>query len=282
MNESPTVFAATGKLQFFLVPATGSYVIEACGAQGGPGGGPGGKGARIQGTFFLKHGEILRILVGVQGTAGVTPYQAAGGGGGGTFIWKGPSCAPLSHKPLIVAGGGGGGDGGDGLAGMAGGPGGTAGGRNGSGGRSDPGSFHYSGGGGAGWFSDGLMGSSPTFCGGGTLTHGGEAGHYCGNVGGTGGFGGGGGGAFLGHGSGGGGGYSGGGGGTQHGRGGGGGGSYNAGVLQTNTPGFQTGDGCVSIAMVVAPVYLSPIDAFELFGAASLRNVLGDPVNAMR
>ena len=253
MNVPPLDFRATGALQTYRVPTTGSYVIEASGAQGGAGGGPGGKGARLKGTFFLSAGDVLQILIGKQGGAGTTPHQAAGGGGGGTFVWKSNLPAPLPLKPLLAAGGGGGGNGGPGLVGLDAGAGAAPGGRDGHGGESDGGSFHYSGGGGGGWLSGGDVGSTPTFCSGGTLWHGGAGANYCGNCGGSGGFGGGGGGAFLGCGSGGGGGYSGGGGGTQAGPAAGGGGSYNAGSFQCNTPGIHTGDGVVTILPVPAP-----------------------------
>ena len=223
-NNAPVVFNATGMVQTYVVLATGSYVIEASGAQGGAGGGPGGKGARVEGTFELKAGEILQIVVGQQGTPGITPHEPEGGGGGGSFVWKGDVARPLPTRPLLVAGGGG-----------------------------------------TGWFTGGAFGSSPTYCRGGGHWFGGAGANYCSNEGGRGGFGGGGGGAFVGYGSGGGGGYSGGGGGTQAGPGGGGGGSYNAGAHQTNTPGVRTGDGCVSIVALPAPVSHRPPDRPQIY-----------------
>lgn len=270
--NAPTVFIGIGTIQFYVVPTTGRYVIEAAGAQGGAGRGPGGKGARVKGTFNLVAGEVLQIVVGQQGTSGSTPPRPArgggegaylwngatarfmpAGGGGGSFVWKGSMACALPAKPLLAAGGGGG-NGGDGVVTIDAARGAGSGGRNGHGGASDLGYFHYSGGGGTGWLSAGANGSAPTFCRGGEHWAGGVGFDYCGNHGGNGGFGGGGGGAFIGCGSGGGGGYSGGGGGTQAGPGGGGGSSYNAGDNQTNTPGVQTGDGEVSIAAVPTPV----------------------------
>ncbi len=253
MNATPLVFSASGTLQTYIVPCTGTYVIEAAGAQGGAGGGPGGKGARLKGTFFLCEGEIIHLLVGKQGSPGETPHEPAGGGGGGTFVWKGFLPTPLPKKPMLAAGGGGGGCGGDGHTGLDGGDGAAPGGQNGHGGESDLENLRYSGGGGTGWLSGGDIGSTPTLCGGGTLWHGGAGANYLHNIGGSGGFGGGGGGAFLGCGSGGGGGFSGGGGGTLAGPHAGGGGSYNAGAFQTNTTGAQTGHGSVSILAVPAP-----------------------------
>ena len=266
MSNAPIVFSATGRIQTYSVPGTGSYVIEASGAQGGAGGGPGGKGARVKGTFYLNKGDVLQIVVGGQGTAGTTPHQSAGGGGGGTFIWKGTTPLPLPEKPMLAAGGGGGGGGGGGLTCPDGGQGAARGGREGYGGESDPANFHYSGGGGTGWISGGDVGSSPTLCGGGTIWRGGAGANYCCNIGGYGGFGGGGGGAFIGQGSGGGGGFSGGGGGTQAGPHAGGGGSYNGGADQTNTPGVQVGDGYVSILAVPAippPPFTNSFQPFD-------------------
>jgi hypothetical protein len=266
MNHPAIVFTATGKIQTFIVPATGVYVIEASGAQGGGAGGPGGKGARLKGTFFLQQDEVLQIVVGRQGEAGTTPHPPAGGGGGGTFVWKATRASPLPSYPLLAAGGGGGGPGGDGLVGADGGVGAAAGGCEGEGGDSDPENFHYSGGGGAGWRMEGAVGSSPTFCGGGMHWHGGAGANYCCNLGGAGGFGGGGGGSFLGQGSGGGGGYSGGAGGSREGPHAGGGGSFNAGAFQTNIPGIQCGDGCVSIQPAPMSVLFSSGERGTIYG----------------
>jgi hypothetical protein len=266
MSTAPTAFSCTGNIQTYVVPATGSYVIEAAGGQGG---GDGGKGARVRGTFYLNAGDVLQVVVGQCGQPGSTPHQPAGGGGGGSFVWRGVRSLPLPAEPLLVAGGGGGGDnGGPGLAESDGGDGAAPGGRNGLGGHSDPQDFHYSGGGGAGWRAVGALGSSPTLCGGGLQWRGGKGANYCCNRGGDGGFGGGGGGAFLGNGSGGGGGYSGGGAGSQRGPHAGGGGSYNAGALPANTPGANLGDGCVSILAI--PIRAPLLFSDRPVGAASL------------
>ncbi len=252
MSFSSTTFYAIGAIQQFRVPISGSYLIEAAGAQGGvDGSGIGGRGARVRGIFRLREGELIQIVVGRQGASGTSPHQPAAGGGGGSFVWRGVLSVPLPDFPLLAAGGGGGGEGGEGVVSLHGGAGAAPGGGEGEGGESDLVAFHYSGGGGAGWRSSGDAGSSPTFCGGGSIWRGGAGANYCCNIGGTGGFGGGGGGSFLGRGSGGGGGYSGGGGGSQHGPGGGGGGSLNAGTQQVNVPGAHSGDGCVTI--VAAP-----------------------------
>ncbi len=258
MSDPTQVFYGTGFIQTYVVPVTGSYVIEASGAEGGSGGGGAGKGARIRGTFGLTRGDVLQIVVGLQGKRGGTYFKPAGGGGGGSFVWLGALPYPLPTQPMIAAGGGGGGPGGDAVISIDAEGGMGLGGLCGYGGSTDYVDFHYSGGGGAGWRSNGAMGSSPTYSGGGVRWMGGQGAHYCGHSGGTGGFGGGGGGSIIGHGSGGGGGYSGGGGGTENGPGGGGGSSYNSGTDQVNIPGIQTGDGCVSIQWVAvsSPTYV--------------------------
>jgi hypothetical protein len=88
--------------QTWTVPASGTYRIEAVGAQGaaatqaGPGV-RGGCGAEIAGDFALNAGDTLEMLVGQKGTAAAS----SGGGGGGSFVVR-------NGVPLLVAGGGGG------------------------------------------------------------------------------------------------------------------------------------------------------------------------------
>lgn len=252
MTQFPLTFVPRSCVQTFAVPTPGLYRIEAFGAQGGAGGGPGGKGARIGGTFFLREGEQLCLVVGRRGESGLRPAHATGGGGGGSFVWRGTPSDPRPNYPLLAAGGGGGGNGGGGQATSNGGDGAAPGGRDGQGGESDRYRFRYSGGGGAGWRSAGSPGSMPTLCGGGDHWAGGEGANHGGFHGGSGGYGGGGGGCFFGHGSGGGGGYGGGGGGTSSGPGGGGGGSFNAGAEQLNVADDHEGDGQIVISFVEA------------------------------
>jgi hypothetical protein len=103
------VTIATQGIQKWTVPATGTYAIEAWGAQGGDTGinnqdtfYPGSKGARLKGVFELNSGSILRILIGQKGepTPGGNDLVRLSGGGGGTYV--------VSSTPLLVAGGGGG------------------------------------------------------------------------------------------------------------------------------------------------------------------------------
>ncbi|KAI8498636.1 hypothetical protein Bbelb_238380 [Branchiostoma belcheri] len=94
-------------IQHFTVPRTGTYSIEAAGAAAGCTWGvknpksARGRGAVLRGTFNLKQGETLKILVGQEGAENI---ESSGvGGGGGTFVTRG------DNTPLIIAGGGGGG-----------------------------------------------------------------------------------------------------------------------------------------------------------------------------
>ncbi len=240
------VTIGTQGLQEWVVPVTGTYRIEAYGAEGGTstgenGSGPyvGGKGAVVKGDFSLNAGDTLHILVGQRGS----DSNCGSGGGGGTFIVK-------DGEPLIVAGGGGGGFhciyygsalGGGGQTGTSGQDGICAPGTNPprTGGTGGNGGTSYFGAGGGGWLTAGTS----------DYDSGSNAGAYPGDGGVPGGAYGGGGGYYGSccGGSGGGGGYSGGSGGTLDGCAGGGGGSYNDGADQDNVAGANTGDGKVVI-----------------------------------
>jgi hypothetical protein len=278
----PVRFTACGHLQLYIVPESGSYLLEARGAQGGGEGlAGGGRGAFLRGLFHLKEGDVIHLAVGQQGLPGrnVAPsprfndvsvrgtdprfdrqdMTRGGGGGGGTFVWVGTKTAGRPEWPLLAAGGGGGGGngpGGDAVVTMDASRGLGPGGRDGLGGASDLGEYYYNGGGGTGWFGGGANGAGPTYCQGGAHWAGGLGARFGGYLGGDGGYGGGGGGSFFGAGAGGGGGFSGGGGGG--GRigigGGGGGGSYNRGRDQHNIPGFQSGDGYAAIMFLSSAV----------------------------
>ena len=91
---------------------TGSYVIQATGGSGANGtilSSPpaiwrlGGLGAKMKGTFQLKKGTQLKILVGQKGGTSSDFSDRPGGGGGGSFVTL------FDNTPLIIAGGGGGG-----------------------------------------------------------------------------------------------------------------------------------------------------------------------------
>ena len=92
-------------IQQWTVPYTGDYRIQAIGAAGGYDSYANsaqyrGRGARMIGTFRLKEGEVIQILVGQEG--GVNGRSHSSGGGGGTFVVRG------AYTFLIIAGGGGG------------------------------------------------------------------------------------------------------------------------------------------------------------------------------
>ena len=100
INGLDGAVTVTDGYQSWVVPQTGTYSIEAWGAQGGTQHyGIGGRGARMKGEFDLTGGQVLVIVVGQKGSDG-SSFQV--GGGGGTFV------ALNGDTPLIVAGGGGG------------------------------------------------------------------------------------------------------------------------------------------------------------------------------
>lgn len=244
-------FNVTDGIQYWTVPRTGSYTIEAFGGQGGNAGGQqGGRGARVQGSFSLTEGEIIRILVGQQGQSGphTQDGQPMGAGGGGTYVIRSPY--NTTGSILLIAGGGGGaaqnswsnaaGIGGSASNNGTNGGGGVSGGTGGNGGNGGDGSG--SGPGGAGFTGNGAvdpLSGNPAGDNAKSFTNGGRGGRKSFSWGGSeifGGFGGGGGGGGLA--CGGGGGYSGGGGGTWSSpQQGGGGGSFNSGSSAINEAG---------------------------------------------
>ena len=148
-NDVQTIynFDYTGGEQKFIVPTTGTYVVETWGAQGGSASGStiGGYGGYSKGIINLSRGMVLYVNVGGQGesvygnklyalggyngggkasTNQNNLYRAAGGGGGATHfatksgelknleIYKGTLSNDakyyVSNEIIIVAGGGGG------------------------------------------------------------------------------------------------------------------------------------------------------------------------------
>lgn len=241
-NLNGQVTINTQGIQEWTVPQTGTYIIEAAGAQGGVSAATLGRGAIMEGEFTLNQGDVLKILVGQQGERTLTMssnYQA--GGGGGSFVTF------MNDTPLIVAGGGGansispgnpnqnGATTNNGQAGNAG-----AGGTN--GGAGGAGSSVIGGSG----ITGSAGGGSQSFTAGGTGANGNA--NYMPSVGGFGGGGSPSGGWW--NRAGGGGGYSGGGAsGNSSGANnyGGGGGSFNDGVNQNNLAGANVGHGYVKI-----------------------------------
>lgn len=236
-------------IQLWTVPKSGTYRIEAYGAQGGSSLRDGGKGAIIKGDYNLKINGKLKIAVGQEG--GDSPVGA--GGGGGTFILA------IDNSEIAIAGAGGGGTSynqkGDNASNTINGSdsyGLNLGGKNGLGGQV-PKQGVWSGAAGAGLLGNGENGGSSSSAKGGyTITHGllgGNQGSNNHSNNSYGGFGGGGAGTWA---PGGGGGYSGGAGGYSMGYetfGGGGGGSFNSGENQVNSVG-NAGHGKVVITYI--------------------------------
>jgi hypothetical protein len=279
--ETEYGFDVSNGIQTWVVPADGTYRIEAFGASGAHqtlGSGYGGKGAAIKGDFKLHAGDIVHVAVGQQGRGGPEVSIKYPAGGGGSFVYvDGPP-----NDPLIVAGGGAGvrsnlSADAHGQAGMLAGYASASANKSGLPGQHVgvghgswiDGSNYQCSGGGAGWLSQGADGSrSGTFgvvksdtssCGGrglygrdvrsseplvggfGSCATGNDSAH-------VGGFGGGGGGGCSGEG--GGGGYTGGAGTYADNNHGGGAGSFNAGANQENITGANRGHGKVLIKMV--------------------------------
>ena len=253
-------------IQLWTVPVSGPYSIRAVGAAGGN---PGvfSRGRDIQTTTYLTKGEVIRILVGQQGSFSANGNQASGGGG--TFVVRG------TQTPIIVAGGGGGRGAtfvneninSNASIGTSGNRGGITlssdngvGGTNGGGGAA---AQNYAGGGAGIIENGGTMGG----VGGNSFTNGGIGGDSptAPAYGGVGGFGGGGGASDGGGGGAGGGGYSGGGGSGASDRGaGGGGGSY---ALSTITDYGATNKGHGYVIITNQSVALDVVGALDVTGA---------------
>ena len=234
-------------IQYWTVPTSGLYTIEAYGAEGGDGyqasSKPGGKGARMKGDFILSANDIIRIVIGQRGDSFTAGSSKGGGGGGASFVIKFPYNDIGSI--LVISGGGGGNhynsnsspkDGSTDTSAVSNSATGTS----------------YSGGGGGGFLNDGVNGDYGS-TGGKSFLNGSVGGNKA-TSGGShwskedGGFGGGSGGAWS---AGSGGGYLGsrattGGNSTP---GGSGGGSYNSGSNQSNTGGVREGHGQVIITI---------------------------------
>ncbi len=86
----------------FTVPATGNYLFQVAGAQGGTttGGSLGGLGAMVNATVCLQQGANVTIIVAGQGSSGGNRNNQHGAGGGGlSAIYTNSQSAPV-----IVAG----------------------------------------------------------------------------------------------------------------------------------------------------------------------------------
>ena len=94
---STTYFNATGGIQLWTVPRTGTYRIVAAGAKGADDEGAiGGLGAIMQGDFSLVANQKIKIAVGQTSTSG-----------GGTFVVRNTVGVASTSDILVIAGGGG-------------------------------------------------------------------------------------------------------------------------------------------------------------------------------
>ena len=100
--SSTEYFNNTDGIQEWTVPKSGSYKIKAYGADAVNK--TGGRGAIIEGTFFLIAGEVIKILSGQRSD----PYNSSNAcGAGGSFVVRKPY--NTNDSILVIAGGGGGG-----------------------------------------------------------------------------------------------------------------------------------------------------------------------------
>lgn len=96
-SNTSNINVANNGVQFWAVPAAGTYRITCAGA-GNPTGGA-GRGARMIGDFTLLAGQTLRILVGQQGLRGSNDQYVGGSGGSTVSI--------VETGTLLIAAGGG-------------------------------------------------------------------------------------------------------------------------------------------------------------------------------
>jgi gliding motility-associated-like protein len=271
-------------IQEWIVPQTGTYRIEAAGAQGSTATGTtGGLGAYMSGDFDLVAGDVIRILVGQNAPNTSGRENLSSSGGGGSFVTKAPH---NSNASILVIAGGGGGTGNEQPAtangttaqnGQTGSHG--AGGTNGDGGTSGI----SSAGAGGGFFTNGVTSGTS---GGNAYINGGQGGSinttYSVNGGGFGG-----GGSVISGGNsryGGGGGYSGGSGssslsGATTGLWGGGGGSYNSGTNQNNISGVNSGHGYVTITNLSSARCVSNLVPVHVTVLPLADPIVNSPVN---
>jgi hypothetical protein len=110
------VFSFTGSVQTFTAPVSGTYTLEAWGAQGGndpvnPNTSLGGRGGYSKGDVYLNAGTTLYVFVGGQGTGCMNSnWKSTGGGGATDFRLVGGAWNDNAglYSRILVAGGGGG------------------------------------------------------------------------------------------------------------------------------------------------------------------------------
>jgi hypothetical protein len=105
-----TTLDYTGDVQTFTAPRTGTYQLEAWGAQGGSGTNAGAKGGYAKAQFKLSIGDVLYIYVGGKGGDGGASTDTVQGSGG-TGGWNGGGAGGKSYFSSDGWKGGGGGGG---------------------------------------------------------------------------------------------------------------------------------------------------------------------------
>ena len=101
-DSFPTWIKGMRRIHRIRIPTDGYYRLTAKGAKGADGKVHyGGRGAIISGSFPLKSGDVLIVLVGTMSTMSVCNT----GGGGGSFV----AVNEISQSNLLIAAGGGGG-----------------------------------------------------------------------------------------------------------------------------------------------------------------------------
>jgi hypothetical protein len=98
--NNDSYFTAVNGIQYWTVPATGTYTITAAGASGG---GNVARGAQLTTIASLTQGEVIRIAVGQRG-GNVNVFY--GTGGGGSYVVRSPFNSNASI--ILIAGGAGG------------------------------------------------------------------------------------------------------------------------------------------------------------------------------
>src|SRR5690606_34223687 len=96
------VFGPTGEIQTYVIPISGGYLIETCGAEAADDDHAGARGDRVKGMFYLNRGDILKIVVGSR-RPGRAPLRASCAGEGGTVVWRGAGTMPLPAKLMLAA-----------------------------------------------------------------------------------------------------------------------------------------------------------------------------------
>lgn len=108
--EFEKIFNYNGEVQTFTVIRTGTYMLEAWGAEGGSGNTEGAYGGYAKAQFNLSSGDVLYFYVGGKGGDG-GPSTSTIGGAGGYGGWNGGRAGGASHTSSDGWKGGGGGGG---------------------------------------------------------------------------------------------------------------------------------------------------------------------------